>query len=109
MAKNGVGYLLSALQRGIPVIVGVHDQPGSPNTRTDNTTDHFIVIVGSGSDANGNYFTFYDNASGDPNQGTHPSNKLYFNPSTGLIKGKSQTDYARGLDDYIVTMIRKSK
>ena len=108
-AKNGVGYLLSALQRGIPVIVGVDDQPGSPNPGTDNTTDHFIVIVGSGSDANGNYFTFYDNASGDPSQGTNPNNKLYYDPSTGLIKGKSQTTYASGLSDYIVTMIRKSK
>lgn len=108
-AKNGVGYLLSALQRGIPVIVGVDDNPGSPNPNTDNTTDHFVVIVGSGTDSKGNYFTFYDNASGDPVQGTNPNNKLYYNPTTGLIKGRSQTNYASGLNDYIVTMIRKSK
>lgn len=108
-AKNGVGYLLSALQRGIPVIVGVDDQPGSPNPNTDNTTDHFVVIVGSGSDSNGNYFTFYDNASGNPLQGTNANNKLYYNAATGLIRGKSQTDYASGLNDYTVTMIRKSK
>jgi hypothetical protein len=42
-------------------------------------------------------------------QGTNVNNKLYYNPSTGIIKGKSQTDYANGLNDYIVTMIRKSK
>ena len=108
-SKNGVGYLLSALQRGMPVIVGVDDQNGSSNPLTDNTTDHFIVIVGSGSDSNGMYFTFYDNAAGDPVKGAHPSNKLYYDPSTGLIKGRSQTNYASQLRDYIVTMIRKSK
>lgn len=110
-AKNAVGYLISALQRGIPIIVGVDDEAGSPNPNTDNTTDHFIVIVGTGSDTNGTYFTFYDNASGDPNQGADTKNKLYYDPSTGLISGKSQTVYAKSSNrhDYIVTMIRKSK
>lgn len=108
-SKNGVGYLLSALQRGIPVIVGVDDQNGSSTPQTDNTTDHFIVIVGAGSDSNGMFFTFYDNASGDPVKGANPNNKLYYDPSTGLIKGRSQTPYAAPLRDYVVTMIRKSK
>ena len=110
-AKNAAGYLISALQRGIPVIVGVDEQAGSPNPNTDNTTDHFIVIIGMGTDANGIYFTFYDNASGDPSQGANTNNKLYYNPSTGLITGKSQTDYAKASFryDYKVTMIRKSK
>jgi hypothetical protein len=95
----------------IPVIVGVDDQPGSPNPNTDNTTDHFIVIVGTGIDINGTYFTFYDNASFYPTQGASINNKLYYNPSNGLITGKSQTAYANDpkLYDYIVTQIRKSK
>lgn len=108
-AKTGVGYLLSALQRGIPVIVGVDDRDGSSNTGTDATTDHFVVITGSGTDAGGNYFTFFDNASGDPAQGANPRNKLYYNASTGLISGHSYTDYASSLRDYKLTMIRKSK
>jgi hypothetical protein len=58
VASSGVSYLISALQRGIPIIVGVDDQPGSANPATDNTTDHFIVIVGMGTDANGNYLLF---------------------------------------------------
>jgi hypothetical protein len=107
-SHKGVGYLLSALQRGIPVIVGVDDQPGSSSPLTDQTTDHFIVIVGSGSDSGGNYFRFYDNASGDPDQGASDSNKLYYNSSTGKITGTSATSYASGLT-YTVTMIRKSK
>ena len=107
--KDAIGYLISALQRGIPVIVGIDDIDGSSNPQTDNTTDHFVVIVGMGTDSKGNYFSFYDNASGDPSQGTNPDNKLYFDSSTWLIKGKSQTYYGSQVRDYIVTMIRKSK
>jgi hypothetical protein len=106
--KDAIGYLMSALNRGIPVIVGIDDQLGSSNPQTDGTTDHFIVIVGMGTDSTGNYFTFYDNASGYSSQGANPDNKLYFNPTTWLISGNSQTVYASGLT-YIVTMIRKSK
>lgn len=111
-AKNAVGYLISALQRGIPVIVGVDNKAGSPNQKTDKTTDHFIVIVGTGSDTDGRtYFSFYDNSSGNAIQGANRDNKLYYNSSTGMITGKSQTDYANNPlhYDYIVTQIRKSK
>ncbi|MCA6439135.1 MAG: hypothetical protein IM581_04355 [Chitinophagaceae bacterium] len=109
-AKNGVGYLISALQRGIPVIVGIDDEVGSSNPGTDNTTDHFVVIVGAGSDADGHYFTFFDNATGSPTQGASAGNKLYYNSATGKISGRSQAiDYAASRRDYIVTMIRKSK
>ncbi len=107
--KDAIGYLKSALQRGIPVIVGIDDIDGSSNPQTDNTTDHFVVIVGMGTDTHGNYFSFYDNASGDPSQGTNINNKLYFDSSSWLIKGRSQTSYASSLRDYKVTMIRKSK
>ena len=104
-------YLKYALSNGIPVIVGIDNHVGSPNPNTDNTTDHFIVIVGMGSDTNGKYFTFYDNASGIASQGANPNNKLYYNLSSGKITGSSQTDYAQntGYYNYILTMIRKSK
>lgn len=109
-SKEGVAYLLTALQSGIPVIVGVDDKPGSSNPQTDNTTDHFVVIVGTGTDSNGNYFTFYDNASSSVLQGANSNNKFYYNILDGLISGYSQTDYAKGMPQrYIVTMIRKSK
>ena len=101
--------MLSALQSGKPVIVGVDDKPGSSNPQTDNTTDHFIVIVGTGTDANGNYFTFYDNSTNHAAQGTSANNTLYYNPTTGLITGTSQTTYGLSLSPYTVTMIRKSK
>lgn len=104
---EGLSYLKYALSNGIPVIVGVHDAPGHPGN-ADQTTDHFIVIVGMGTNSNGNYFTFYDNASGDKALGTHANNKLYYNSSSGTIVGTSVTPYASGLT-YTITQIRKSK
>lgn len=107
--KDGIGYLISALNRGIPVVIGIDDDATqSSNPNTDASTDHFVVIVGMGTDAIGNYFSFYDNASGYASQGAHAENKLYFDPATWLISGSSQTSYGAGLT-YILTMIRKSK
>ena len=107
--NTGIGYLLSALHRGIPVIVGVDCWPGSSNPGTDNTTDHFIVIVGSGTDSNGNFFTFFDNSTSNALLGANPNNKLYYNQTTGYIRGRSQTYYGSQANYYTVTMIRKSK
>lgn len=115
--QQGVSYLVYALSNGIPVIVGVDDKVGVPLAHdgtpgnADLTTDHFIVIVGMGSNSNGNYFQFYDNASGSPTQGANSLNLLYYNPSTGIISGQSQTSYSQGsnMHDYIITQIRKSK
>lgn len=111
LIKNSVGYLIYALKKGIPVIVGVDDQTGASNA--DNVTDHFVVIVGSGTEPNGQkYFLFYDNAANytKPLPGISSENKLYYNEQQGIITGKSQTSYASrpGRHDYIVTQIRKS-
>lgn len=84
---DGISYLKYAFENDIPVIVGM------------------------GSDSNGNFFRFYDNATKHVNGGTHSENKLYYKPSEGIIEGKSQTWYAErpGHYDYIITQIRKSK
>jgi len=107
---NGLSYLKYALSNGIPVIVGVDDAPGHPGN-LDSTTDHFIVIVGMGTDSNGKYFQFYDNASGIVSQGASSLNKLYYNSTTGIISGSSQCiSYVNETAyPYKVTMIRKSK
>ena len=107
---KGLNYLKYALSNNIPVIVGVDDNPGHPGN-PDNSTDHFVVIVGMGSNSNGNYFQFYDNASGNTSQGTSPLNLLYYNSSTGKISGKSQcSGYFNSVaHHYIITQIRKSK
>ena len=98
------------MNNNIPVIVGVDDNPGHPGN-PDNSTDHFIVLVGMGSNSNGNYFQFYDNAAGNTSEGTSPLNLLYYDSSTGKITGKSQcSGYFNSVaHDYIITQIRKSK
>ena len=113
--KKGLSYLKYALEEGIPVIVGVDNHAGSPNPNTDNTTDHFVVIVGMGIDSNGKYFQFFDNASGKQpfqNYGANPNNKLYYDDSSGIISGVSNTPYFDSVNveyNYILTQIRKSK
>lgn len=111
LVKEGIGYLITALKNNIPVIVGVDIKNGSSNPLTDNSTDHFIVIVGSGHENGKDYFLFYDNASGIPQYGASNLNRLYYNPINGRISGTSSTPYASraGHHEYILTQIRKSK
>lgn len=58
---------------------------GSPNPGTDNTTDHFVIILGMEEDSNGMYLIICDNAVGDYNQGTDINNRLYYNKTTKKI------------------------
>lgn len=111
--QEGMSYLKYALQSGIPVIVRVDSRAGgSDNKDTDNTTDHFIVIVGMGEDSGGKFFRFYDNATGNVSNGTHPDNKLYYNSSSNKITGLSKAPRAHDsprYPAYSITQIRKSK
>ncbi|MBK0384565.1 hypothetical protein I5M32_16515, partial [Pedobacter sp. SD-b] len=79
---------------------------------------HFIVIVGMGSDSKGKYFRFFDSATANLWDGTSTSNKLYFDSSSGLIKGTTQSQFRsttnqyRNTDGkviYTITHVRKSK
>ncbi len=110
VTKEGVEYIITKLQAGKPVIVGVDNRPGTPSaTNADGKTDHFVTIVGSGQDAQGKYFTFYDNATNLESKGTSPLNRLYYDETTGVLSGKSAAPYANTYYDYIVTQIRKNK
>ena len=105
---DGVTYLKSALKSSNPVVVGVEDGAGSPNT--DQVTDHFVVIVGMGTDVKGKYFLFYDNATGDKDSGTSDQNQLYCNCNNFEIRGTAPNAYiqATQLKAYIVTQIRET-
>lgn len=98
------------MANGIPVIVGIDDKIGHPGN-LDQSTDHFVVIVGMGTDSKGRFFRFYDNASGDPSQGASVENKLYIKYPQRIFTGVTQCTGYRGETeyDYIMTMIRKSK
>lgn len=71
------------------------------------TTDHFVVIVGMGTDEKGNYFHFFDNASSY--FGTSIENKLYCVCKENKLEGKTDdsSNYGSGYR-YTVTSIRTS-
>ena len=83
--KQAVNYLKRALKNNTPVMCGVDNRPKSPNK--DAITDHFIVIVGMGTDEKGNYFLFYDNAVTNTKIGTSLDNKLYCSCKEHKIEG----------------------
>lgn len=110
--KQAITYTIDALQKGIPVFIAVDNRVGTPsNKNLDNSTDHFVVIVGMGTDPlKGKYFQFVDNSTTIPSYGASYNNRLYYNATTGGISGKTQSAYGRsvGFYDYKVTQIRKS-
>lgn len=108
---EGIKYLKDAIKNNIPVMAGVDDGAGAAND--DKVTDHFVIIVGMGTDNDGNYFLFHDNATGDEEVGASAENKLYCDCVKFQLKGSadSRNIYAQnaGYDYYLVTQIRKSK
>jgi len=110
--KQAISYIISALSQKIPVLIGVDNRNGTPSPKNlDGSTDHFVVIVGMGTDENGKYFQFVDNATSDRSTGASYSNRLYYNSTTGKITGKTAiTGYRNlpGMRDYVITQVRKS-
>lgn len=103
----GVKYLKQALSTSIPVMVGVEHSSGTSSA--DKVTDHYVVIVGMGSDEKGKFFWFYDNATGIVNDGTSPDNKIYCNCQDSSLIGTGKNSYVlSGYGQYIVTQIRES-
>lgn len=109
--NDAIGYISGALQAGIPVVVGVDCCSGSSFPSYDNTTDHFVVIVGMGNDPSfGNYFKFYDCSAFNRILVTSNLNKLFIR-SNGQVGDTSATLYSTssGFHDYIITQVRRSK
>jgi hypothetical protein len=111
--QEAIGYIHEALKRGIPIIVGV-DYSGTndaTNPNPDKTTDHFIVIVGSGVDEGGRpYFKFFDNATNFVSKGANNNNRLYYDTVSSELKGQTHVTYSNGtkLPEYRVTQVRRS-
>ena len=104
---KAIKYIKSELKSGRPVFIGVDDAPNQKIN--EGTTDHFLVIVGMGNDKNGNYFQVYDNASGDVQDGTNSSNKLYHDEKKNIVEGKTNTSYSQGVNPYKLSQVRKNK
>jgi hypothetical protein len=110
--REAISYLIDALGKKIPVLIGVDNRLGTPSPKNlDKSTDHFVVIVGMGTDAVGKYFQFVDSSTNNISTGASYSNRLYYNPATGKITGRTANVQYRnlpGMHDYIVTQVRKS-
>ena len=101
-AAAGFGMLDKYLALHKPVMTGVnHTYAAGYN---EGTTDHFIAIVGTGTDARGKYYRFFDVGASNKNKelGIDPLNRLYYDSRTGSYTGKSK---ATG-KDYTISQLR---
>jgi hypothetical protein len=62
--QNGVNVIVTTLQQGQAVMVGVMYNPNKNTGNPNAATNHYVTIVGMGKDKNGVYFSYYDNFSG---------------------------------------------
>jgi len=109
---EGVKYIKEALRQGLPITIGIDNRDDRDKkkegefTNLDFVTDHFVVIVGMGSDDIGKYFIFYDNA--DVKHGASLNNRLYCDCREYKISGypDKNTAYLNKLNTVI--SIRKT-
>jgi hypothetical protein len=86
-----------------PVIVGVDYKDGSSNS--DNITDHWVVIVGKGTDAKGVYYTYYEVAKDQKEDGTSTKNNRFYFNNSGLLESIGKTTNS-SKNTLIITILR---
>jgi len=86
--KAGLTKLDAYMARQIPVMIGVDYKPGTTYNH-DHTTEHFIVLVGSGIENGRKYYRFFDVGTIHRSKGTDPRNRLYYDAQTGSYAGRS--------------------
>ena len=101
--KKGIDYIDSELEKGNPILVGLHYK-FTFKKNTDKTTDHFFVIIGRGCENNKRYFSFYEVGTNYGDKGIHPSNKLFLEQDNTL-RGTAKHDPSH---KYIVSQIRRN-
>lgn len=81
-------YIDQQLAAGRPVTIGVSHKDASYNQ--DGITDHFVVITGRGTDAQGRqYYTYNDPAT--RNEGTGRGQRMYVDQNTGNLVHEGAT------------------
>lgn len=97
-AREGREYIDSELRAGRPVIVGVSHK--SPSPHNEGITDHFVIITGRGTEADGRtWYSFHDPAVGlgrdSVGSDANPENRFYLEESTGKLihQGAMETGY----------------
>ncbi|MEJ7649654.1 MAG: hypothetical protein WKF57_11570 [Nakamurella sp.] len=110
-AAAGRSYLDQQLDSGKPVVVGVSHK-GAYNGNVDGITDHFVIVTGRGTDADGGtYYTFNDPATAHASKGadTNVANRFHVGENGVLVSAGS---VARGsvVDRHIeVSMVRRNR
>jgi RHS repeat-associated protein len=101
--KDGRAMIDNYLKSGKPVTVGVDYKSGHTGNG-DETTDHWIVIVGSQSGKDGTSYYYYDPQTSQESIGTSSNNKLTLQKD-GTLQGTYRvgTTYER---TYTVTQVR---
>jgi hypothetical protein len=61
--QKGVDIIVSNLKQGNAVMVGVLYNPTKVTHNPNAATNHYVTIVGMGTDKDGTYFSYYDNYS----------------------------------------------
>ncbi len=102
-ARAGIDHINSELEAGNPVIVGVNHTLG--NTYNEGTTDHFVVIVGRGTDEGGNaFYNFYEVGTSREGSGTSNKNRFTLNSDNSLTGSPEYSEKKR----YTVSQVRKN-
>ena len=70
-----------------PVMIGVSFALGVTYNK-DKTTEHFVVLVGTGIENGRKYYRFFDVGTEHVKKGTNPKFKLYYDSQTGFCTGK---------------------
>ena len=115
-AARGLALLDEYMALHKPVMVGVSHKLNllfsSKNKKTgltkyreinDGTIDHFVAIVGTGTDAKGKYYRFFDVGTIFLKKGTDPSNRFYLSKKSGFWEGPSQAMPGK---TYVLTQLR---
>ncbi|MBS1633441.1 MAG: hypothetical protein JST10_12805 [Bacteroidetes bacterium] len=113
----GLKYTLESVKNGSPIVFGINCQPSPIEDGLDESTNNYIIIVGTGFDGR-NYLLAWDpgcllsnaNTQIDDNifQGLSKNNKIYLDsqwPGLLVADGKWSNFYANARQPYKVTQI----
>ncbi|HET8859931.1 hypothetical protein, partial [Marivirga sp.] len=103
---EGIDLINEYLDDSIPIMVGVDYRPGHPGN-LDETTDHWLVIVGRTTSNNQTCYRYYDAQTGHESIGTSSENQLCEQDDSTLVDTyREGSVYER---TYTVTMVRPSE
>ncbi|WP_158978893.1 hypothetical protein [Cellulophaga sp. L1A9] len=72
----------------------------------DDSTDHFVIVVGRGYENGKRYFLFYEVGTIQSDKGQHDNNRLYVNVNENTITGIGQHNLTT---TYTLTQVRGNK